>query len=125
VSDLVKPFIFIVLGALVPLHTVLIYAPIGIVVSVLFIVCIRPFVVFISLLPWFIERKFNYQDLLFLSFIRETGIIAAVLLVVSATYSLVIPDFLIAVGMWVIFMTLVIEPPLTRQVAQKLGLLKE
>ena len=123
-GDLIKPFIFIVLGALVPLKTLLLYAPLGVFVATVFILLIRPMVVFISLAPWAIQGKFRFGDLLFLSFIRETGIIAAVLLVLAKTYDFLMPDFLVSVGMWVILLTLIIEPPLTPYVARKLNLTK-
>lgn len=121
-GDLVKPFIFIVLGALVPIQVLLLYAPLGLLSAVVFILVIRPFVVFVSLAPWAIEGKFTIRDLLFLSFIRETGIIAAVLLIVAKTHDSLMPDFLVSVGMWIILMTLIIEPPLTPLVARGLNL---
>jgi cell volume regulation protein A len=82
---------------------------------------IRPVSVFISLLPWLINSKFSLKDLLFISFIRETGIITAILIIMASAYDIVQSDFAIAIGMWVILMTLIIEPPLTPYFAKKLG----
>lgn len=120
-DHLIKPLIFIVLGALVPLSTLLELAPIGIISALAFMFLIRPTVVFISLLPWFVRSEFQIKDLIFLSFIRETGIIAAVLLIIAATSPIIIPEFVIAIGMWVILLTLIIEPPLTPILAKKIG----
>lgn len=120
-SHLIKPFIFIMLGALVPLSTLLSLAPIGIAAGLLFMLVLRPIVVFITLLPWLYNNKFKFTDILFLSFIRETGIIAAILIIIASQYQAINSDFIIAIGMWVILMTLVIEPPLTPYLSEKIG----
>ncbi len=120
-NHLIKPFIFIILGSLVPVSTLLTLAPIGIVVALIFMFILRPLVVFVSLAPWIFQHKFSIQDILFLSFIRETGIIAAILIVIAATYNIIDSDFVLAIGMWVILLTLVLEPPLTPYVAKKIG----
>lgn len=120
-NHLIKPFIFIFLGALVPLDVLLELAPLGILSALLFMFVIRPVVVFISLMPWFIKGEFKFQDLLFLSFIRETGIIAAVLIIIASTYNIIQSDFIVAIGMWVILFTLILEPPLTPYVAKFIG----
>ncbi|MDP4010977.1 MAG: cation:proton antiporter [Candidatus Roizmanbacteria bacterium] len=124
-NHLIKPFIFIILGALVPLSTLIKLAPIGIGVALIFMFVLRPIVVFISLAPWWMQNIFKLKDLLFLSFIRETGIIAAILLVIAATFDIIQSEFVIAIGMWVILMTLIIEPPLTPWLAKKIGVAKE
>ncbi|MEK7733422.1 MAG: hypothetical protein AAB318_04365, partial [Planctomycetota bacterium] len=59
-------------------------------------------------------------DLLFISFIRETGAIPAVLLVTIVSMGLPNMEGLVAVGMWVILLTLLVEPPLTPWMAHKL-----
>lgn len=120
-DHLVKPFVFISLGALVPLDILITYAPLGIVSGLSFIFVIRPLVVFISLFPWLLNKTFQLKDLLFLSLIRETGIIAAVLLIISASYDIINSEFVISVGMWVILLTLMIEPPLTPFLAKRIG----
>lgn len=120
-NHLIKPFIFITLGALVPLPILLSYAPIGIIAGLVFMFVVRPLSVFVSLLPWLINSKFSLKDLLFISFIRETGIITAILIIIASAYDIVQSDFAIAIGMWVILMTLIIEPPLTPYFAKKIG----
>lgn len=120
-NHLIKPFIFIVLGALVPTAILIELAPIGILAALVFMFIIRPAVVFISLLPWFLNSEFKLQDILFLSFIRETGIIAAILLIIASAYEIIQSDFVIAIGMWVILLTLILEPPLTPYLSKKIG----
>lgn len=120
-NHLIKPFIFITLGALVPLPILIAYAPIGILAGFLFMFVIRPISVFISLLPWMVKSQFSLRDVLFISFIRETGIITAILIIIASAYDIVQSDFAIAIGMWVILMTLIIEPPLTPYFAKKIG----
>lgn len=122
VDGFVKPVIFVLLGALVPLPALLAVLPLGVAAAAVFMFVIRPLVIFLTLLPWTWGRgAFHLQDLLFLSFVRETGVIPAVLLVITASTGLVGSGLILAVGMWVILLTLVIEPPLTPWVAKKLG----
>lgn len=121
-GHLINPFIFIMLGALVPLPTLIKLAPLGIIAGLLFMFVIRPLVVFISLLPWLSRSVFTVRDLLFLSFIRETGIIPAILLIVASAHEIIASEFVIAIGMWVIFLTLILEPPLTAPLARAIGI---
>ncbi len=127
VEGFFKPTIFILLGALVDLEKLIEYAPIGILVALVFMFVVRPISVFICLtiFKFFGKEKLNTNDMLFISFVRETGAIPAVLLVTIA--SLAIPETkgLIEIGMWVILATLIIEPPLTPYVAKKLGVAEE
>jgi NhaP-type Na+/H+ or K+/H+ antiporter len=123
-DHLVKPFVFIILGALVPFAILLDLAPLGIIAALLFMFVIRPLVVFVSLIPWLVQKVFTWGDLLFLSFVRETGIIAAVLLIIASSSGAIQSDFIIAIGMWVILLTLIIEPPLTPYVARITGVTK-
>jgi len=124
-NHLIKPVIFIALGALVPIDVLLALAPLGIISALVFMFIVRPFVVFVSLLPWFHKNVFGFRDFLFLSFIRETGIIAAVMIIIAAASPIIVPDFIIAIGMWIILLTLIIEPPLTPYFAKKIGVLRE
>jgi len=124
-DHLIKPFIFIILGALVPVSVLFKLAPIGIVAAVLFMFLIRPFVVFVSLLPWFYKRTFKLNDLIFLSFVRETGIISAILIIIASTYNMINSEFVISIGMWIILLTLVVEPPLTPHLAKTVGVAED
>lgn len=123
-NHLIKPFIFIILGALVPVATLIKLAPLGILSGLLFMFVVRPLVVFTSLMPWVFKMVFRLEDIIFLSFVRETGIIAAVLIIIAATFKIISSEFVIAIGMWVILLTLIIEPPLTPFLAKKIGVAK-
>lgn len=110
-----KPIIFLLLGALVDIESLISYAGIGIAAALVFMFIIRPLSVFIALGPFsFIgQRGLTLKDLLFISFIRETGAIPAVLLVTITTLELVGINGLVPIGMWVILITLIVEPSLT------------
>jgi hypothetical protein len=60
-------------------------------------------------------------ELLFASFVRETGAIPAVLLVMAVAQMTTPVTGLVEIGMWVILMTLILAPPLTPWVARRLG----
>ncbi|MDH4330247.1 MAG: cation:proton antiporter [Candidatus Moranbacteria bacterium] len=123
VDGFLKPTIFILLGALVDLGSLIEYAPIGILVALIFMLVIRPFSVFMSLgaFKYFGKDDLSWNDLLFISFVRETGAIPAVLMLTIVSLGLGDISGLVEIGMWVILLTLVIEPMLTPFVARKLG----
>jgi cell volume regulation protein A len=126
VDGFVKPIIFILLGALVPVALLIQTSAVGIVSAFVFMFLIRPLVVFLATLPWSVgSGTFSWRELLFLSFVRETGVIPAVLIVVVASTGIVGSEQIVAIGMWVILLTLIIEPPLTPLVARSLGLVRK
>jgi len=126
VDDLMKPVIFILLGALVPLGILTNYVGVGVAAALVFMFVIRPTVVFASLLPWMLSKKalLTWREALFLSFIRETGAIPAVLILTVIATGIESADFVFAIGMWVILLTLTIEPPLTPLLARRLEVAK-
>jgi len=112
------------LGALVDLHALIAYAPIGIIVALIFMFVVRPAMVFTMLGVYGFVRGphgLSVQELLFISFVRETGAIPAVLLVTAVARVTASANGLVEIGMWVILLTLVLAPPLTPYVARKLG----
>lgn len=122
VDGFMKPIIFILLGALVDIPSLINYAPIGITIALIFMFIIRPIAVFISLgaFTQLGKEKMTVRDLLFISFVRETGAIPAVLMLTIASLGLLGIEGLIEIGMWSILLTLIIEPLLTPAVAKKL-----
>lgn len=124
IDGFAKPSIFLLLGAMVDMESLFAYTGIGIAVALLFMFVVRPLMVFITLLPfrYFGKDRFEISELLFLSFVRETGVIPAVLLVTIANMALPGMDGVMAIGMWVILLTLIIQPPLTPWVARRLGI---
>lgn len=122
-----KPTIFILLGAIVNLEKLLEYAPIGIAMAILFMFVIRPIAVFISLYPFklFGKQKITFKEMVFISFVRETGAIPAVLLVTIISMNIVGTNGLVEIGMWIILSTLIVLPPLTPWIAKKLNIAVE
>lgn len=125
-----KAAIFISLGLLVDIQLLLDYALVGIIAALVFMFIIRPIAVLIAMGPFlFLKSKdkttsVSWQDLAFIAFVRETGAIPAVLLVVVAAQNIPGTEALVPIGMWVIILTLVVQPPLTPFVAKKLGLVE-
>ncbi len=123
VEGFFKPTIFILLGALVDIHTLIEYAPIGVTLALIFMFIIRPITVFtsLSIFKYFGKERISFNDMFFISFVRETGAIPAVLLVTIVSLALPNIEGLLEIGMWVILCTLVIAPPLTPKVAKLLN----
>lgn len=123
VDGFLKPLIFILLGALVDLTSLLDYLWIGLAAAILFMFVVRPIAVWLSLtiFTWFGGNKMTWRELAFISFVRETGAIPAVLLVTIASLALPETNGLLEIGMIVILATLVVEPPLTPWLAKKLS----
>jgi cell volume regulation protein A len=122
VDRFLKPVVFVLLGALAPLYMLIDTITIGTIIALLFMFLIRPIVVYLSLLPWMIEKKslIHLREALFLSFVRETGAISAILILLTVALGIINTDFIFAIGLWVIIYTLVIEPPLTPLIAKRL-----
>lgn len=126
IDGFAKPVVFLLLGALVDIKALTLYAPVGIIVALLFIFVIRPAMVFImlGLFTRFGKERITLQELLFISWVRETGAIPAVLLVTVSGIGLKNIESLVPIGMWVILFTLIVQPPLTPWFARKLGMVK-
>jgi NhaP-type Na+/H+ or K+/H+ antiporter len=125
VDGVAKPVIFLLVGALVDVHALIAYAPLGIAAALILMFVIRPAMVFLVLGVYaFRPQKqggLSLYELLFVSSVRETGAIPAVLLVTVVSRVSGRTDGLVEIGMWVILLTLIIAPPLTPMIARKLG----
>ena len=124
IDGIAKPIIFVLVGALVDVHALVAYAPIGVAVALIFMFVIRPAMVFLMLGVFAFVRGKNglsVRELLFVSFVRETGAIPAVLLVTAVARMAAPVPGLVEIGMWVILLTLILAPPLTPFVARRLG----
>ncbi len=123
IEGFMKPLIFMLLGAAVDPTSLLSVAGPGIALGLLFMFVIRPIAVFLSLSPFTISTKgLSCRELLFLSFVRETGVIPAVLLMGLRVSGLPGADTAVALGLWVILLTLIVQPPFTPLVAKFLGI---
>jgi NhaP-type Na+/H+ or K+/H+ antiporter len=123
IDGVAKPIVFLLVGALVDPRTLLDFAPIGVLAALVYMFVIRPFMVFLVLGPFAWRKDQNglsTGELLFISFVRETGAIPAVLLVTTVE-RIGEPAGLVEIGMWIILLTLVVAPPLTPFVARRLG----
>lgn len=121
IEGFMKPLIFMLLGAAVNVSDLLQVTTIGIVMGFLFIFVIRPITVFFTLSPFMGgKHRFTLRELLFLSFVRETGVIPAVLLIGLKLSGIPGAETVVAIGLWVILLTLIVQPPLTPLVARLL-----
>lgn len=119
IEGFMKPLIFMLLGAIVDVHQLLSVAGIGIATGLLFMFVIRPIAVFLSLGIFTRgKHKMTLRELLFLSFVRETGVIPAVLLMGLGASGIPGTETVVLVGIWIILLTLIIQPPLTPLVAK-------
>lgn len=123
IEGFMKPLIFILLGATVDFQQLFSVAPLGIAMGCIFMFVLRPIAVFATLMPFMKGgHRLTLRELLFLSFVRETGVIPAVLLVGLNVSGIPGTDTVVAIGLWVILLTLIVEPPLTPMVARLLGI---
>lgn len=119
-----KPAIFVSLGAMVDLQSLIEYWYIGLPLALVFMFVIRPIAVVASLLPWVMFRKMEWGQLRFLFVIRETGAIPAALLVMLAAKGDVAPLTFVLL-MWSILMSLIVLPLATPWWARRCGVLEK
>lgn len=123
IEGFLKPMMFMLLGAMVEPSALMEYARLGIVSGLIFMFALRPIIVAVCLVPFACTRKcLRLPELIFLSFVRETGVIPAALLIGIHLSGVPGSDTVMAIGLWVILLTLVIEPPLTPWLAKTLRL---
>ena len=124
IDGFAKPIIFLLLGALVDVQQLINFAGIGLAVAFLFMFIVRPLMVFLTIGPFalFGKDRFTLSELLFISWVRETGAIPAVLLITIVSLGLPGTEAIVPIGMWVILATLVVQPPVTPWLAHKLNL---
>ncbi len=123
IEGFMKPLIFMLLGAVVDFQELLSIAPLGIAMGLLFMFVVRPIAIFLAVGPFvFTRQRMTVKELLFLSFVRETGVIPAVLLLGLKVSGIEGAETVVSIGLWVILLTLVVQPPLTPWVARTLGI---
>lgn len=116
VESIAKPTIFMMVGPFVALGDLGSTAVLGLAVSLVFILVARPLAVMLSMLPTDLSMK----DKLFLSIVRETGVIPVVLAVITAAQ---FPELsqILPLTAWVVVWTLTLLPALTPWWSRKLG----
>jgi NhaP-type Na+/H+ or K+/H+ antiporter len=116
VESIAKPTIFMMVGPFVALGDLWSTAVLGLAVSLAFILVARPVAVMLSMLP----TNLSMKDKLFLSIVRETGVIPVVLAVITAAQ---FPELtqLLPLTAWVVIWTLTLLPAITPWWSKKLG----
>lgn len=115
IESIAKPIIFMMVGPFVALGDLWDTAVLGFVVSLVFMVIARPVAVMLSLLP----TNLNMKDKLFMSVVRETGVIPVVLAVITVAQ---FPELklLMPLTAWVVIWTLTLLPAITPWWSKKL-----
>ena len=124
IDSLAKPTIFMMAGPLVSVGDLWQNAFTGFAISMLFIFFVRPVAVFVSLLWPLLRKKIVIKEALFLCGVRETGVIAIVLTVITLKS---FPELttLMPLVAWVVIWTLTLLPAITPWWARTLGLTEE
>ena len=119
IESIAKPTIFMMVGPFVALSDLWNTALLGLVVSLVFILVARPVAVMLSLLP----TNINMKEKLFLSCVRETGVIPVVLAVITVAQ---FPELtlLMPLTAWVVIWTLTLLPAITPWWSKKLAVVK-
>lgn len=119
IESIAKPTIFMMVGPFVALGDLWDTAVLGLLVSLVFILVARPVAVMLSLLPTDLSMK----DKLFLSIVRETGVIPVVLAVITVAQ---FPELtlLMPLTAWVVIWTLTLLPAITPWWSRKLGIVQ-
>lgn len=123
-STLARMGIFVILGTQVDMVALSQYwLPSLIIVLVLMFIA-RPISVIISVLPDR-EAKWTLKEMLFMMWVRETGVIPAALAGIIVAMNLPNSDVISSVVFMTILITLVVQASTTKLVARKLGVLEE
>jgi NhaP-type Na+/H+ or K+/H+ antiporter len=119
IESIAKPTIFMMVGPFVALGNLWDTALLGLLVSLAFILVARPVAVMLSMLP----TNLSMKDKLFLSIVRETGVIPVVLAVITAAQ---FPELtqLLPLTAWVVVWTLTLLPAITPWWTRKLGIVE-
>lgn len=117
-----KIVILILFGSLINLSELVEFLPEGIIIGLIFIFIIRPAVVLLITFIDLIRGNLTLNEILFLSWTRETGLISAILLIIFLTMGITGASEIIHLGLVIILTTLIIQPALTPFLAKKLNL---
>jgi len=119
IESIAKPTIFMMVGPFVALGDLWETATLGFMVSLVFIIVARPVAVMLCMLP----TNLSMKDKLFLSIVRETGVIPVVLAVITVAQ---FPELklLMPLTAWVVIWTLTLLPAITPWWSKKLGVVQ-
>lgn len=121
---IMRLFIFLLLGSQVDFHLMGQYWFGGIIVVIVFMLIARPLTVFMCALP---DRraKWSFNEMLFMCWTRETGVIPAALAGLLLGLKAPGAEIIASVTFIAILMTILIQAPTTKWLAQRLGVLEE
>lgn len=124
IATLSRMAIFIVLGTQVDLSTLMLYAPRGILVVLILMFIARPIVILVCATP---DRRAKWQknEILFMMWVRETGVIPAALSGMVGSMKLPGYEMIASVVFMTILVTLLLQASTTKWVAKKLEVLEE
>ncbi len=124
ITLIMRMMIFVLLGTQVNFHVVGKYLWGGLILVVIFMFLARPLTVFSSVL---VDKRANWRlrDIIFMCWVRETGVIPAALSGVLVAQGFPGADIISAITFIAILVTIVIQASTTGFVAKKLGLLGE
>lgn len=122
IALLMRTFIFVLLGSQVSFSSLLAYWWQGLVLLAVFVFMARPLTVFLCAVP---DRRARWtiQELLFMSWTRETGVIPAALVGILAGMKVPGMDVVASITFIFILGTILLQAPTTAWVARRLGLL--
>lgn len=123
IATLSRMAIFIVLGTQVDLASLIEYAPKAILVVLILMFVARPIVVLICATP---DRQAKWQksELLFMMWVRETGVIPAALSGMVSSMQIPHYEMIASVVFMTILVTLLLQASTTMRVAKKLNVLE-
>jgi cell volume regulation protein A len=121
ISMVMRMFIFVLLGSQVNFSLLgeYIWPALAVVLTLVFVA--RPLAVFASALPD-VRSRWSWRELLFMCWVRETGVIPAALAGMIAATGIPGADKLTAVVFMAIVFTILIQASTTAWVARRLGL---
>jgi cell volume regulation protein A len=121
---IMRLFIFILLGSQVDFSLISQYSARGMLVVLIFMLIARPLTVFACALP---DRRarWNFNELLFMCWTRETGVIPAALAGLLVGMNAPGARIISSVTLIAILMTILIQGTTTKWLARRLGLLEE
>jgi cell volume regulation protein A len=121
---IMRLFIFILLGAQVDFKLMDQYLIGGVIVVLIFMLVARPLTVFLCARPDF-QAKWSSNELLFMCWTRETGVIPAALAGLLLGMKAPGAQIIASVTFIAVLMTVLIQAPTTRLLGRQLGLLEE
>lgn len=121
-SLIMRMFIFILLGTHVDFHLLSMYWAGGIFLIMIFMLIARPIAVFLCCLP---DRRANWElkELLFICWVRETGVIPAALAGLLVGIGAPHADLIASVTFMAVLVTILVQATTTKWWGGKLGLL--